>query len=123
MKYFLSLTILLALLIGCSKDDEVICTNEFRFVGLLVTGDSLTEYYTVRNSNNDTLRFDQCISYPEERWYLILDDSYSETLKNNQENFRFIGLINDSLVIDENYLISADDCHINKDTGEREVTL
>lgn len=123
MKTIVSLFAIAFFLLACSKDEEVNCTLEFRFVGLTVKGDSLHEYYTIRNATSDTLRFNQCNSFPEERWYLILDDTFSDELRNSQEDFRFVGLINDTIAVDEAYVISADECHINRVSGENEITL
>lgn len=111
------------LLFSCSKEESVICTEEFRFIGLNVEGDSLNDFYTIRQKTSDTLRFNQSVVFPDYTWYVILDDSFSETLKNSKETFTFFGLINDSIVIREDYLIEADECHISRENGPNKITL
>lgn len=111
------------MLFSCSKEDTVSCTEEFRFIGVNVEGDSLTNYFTIRQKTLDTLRFEQSVSFPEYIWYIILDDSFSKTLKNSSETFTFHGLINDSLVIKQDYVIKADDCHISRESGPDKITL
>ena len=104
---------------SCSKDepeDPIFCTEEFRLITLEVEGDSLTSFYTARVVNNDTL-------YPEnnapifDNHYVVLSDQYSTVLQNKTEEFQFVGLINDSIVLKLNYTIAADNCHIFKVSG------
>jgi len=64
--------------------------------------------------------------YPEpERGisYTVLDDNFLSELKNSEELFRFVGLIHDSVVVDEWYRISADHCHIELEEGNTVVVL
>lgn len=108
---------------SCNKEDEVNCTEEFRFIGVNVEGDSLSDYFTIRQKTLDTLRFNQQVVFPEYIWYIILDDSFASTLKNSSETFTFYGLINDSIVIQEEYGIEADDCHISRQSGPDKIVL
>lgn len=119
----LSLLFILAFFFSCSKEAEVICTEEFRFIGVNVEGDSLSDYYTIRQKTADTIRFDQSVVFPDYIWYKILDDSFSKTLKNSSETFTFHGLVRDSLVIKEDYVIEADECHISRETGPDLISL
>ncbi len=122
MKNTVLLFFLLSLL-SCSKDAEVICTEEFRFIGVNVEGDSLTDYYTIRQKTADTIRLNQSVVFPDHTWYIILDDSFSTTLKNKSETFTFYGLVNGSQVISEDYIIKADECHISRESGVDLITL
>ena len=117
----ISLIVLLGLFQACKE--EVMCTEEFRAVGISVIGDSLTNFYTVRNSNLDTIKFPNNIEYSSNHWYPVLDDNYQSKIANSQESFKFIGEINDTIVVNEVYVINADDCHINKVSGKSEVVL
>ncbi|MEZ5024162.1 MAG: hypothetical protein R2728_13050 [Chitinophagales bacterium] len=118
---FLALLFSLSLLFSCNEEDGISCTLEFRTIGLTVIGDSLTDYYTIRRSNNDTIR---SIDFGfEDSYYVVLDDSYQSEIENSQESFEFIGEINDSIVIQETYVITADQCHISKISGPSQVTL
>ena len=83
----------------------------------------MTGFYTIRVSNADTIRFTEYF-LPIVNTYPILNDSYFDTLKNSPPaDFRFIGEINDTIVIDEPYKISADDCHIFVISEKSEVQL
>ncbi len=109
---------------SCSDDDsETACTLEFRTIGVTVKGDSLTNFYTVTNFNSDTIKLDGPIDFGLNLWYPILSDTYHPKIKNSVEMFRFIGLINDSIVIDQAYTIEGDECHINRLEGPNEIEL
>jgi hypothetical protein len=120
------LILLAVLLAACSTDaneEEVICTEEFIVIGVKVSGATLSDYYTVRVSNNDTIRFTNNSTYPIGNWYPILDDSYQAILENTQEDFIFYGKINDATVVNEAYIIGADQCHIKKISGASQVSV
>lgn len=114
---------------ACSKDSVDVntspCTMEFRTISVTVTGDSLTNTYTIRKKSGDTLDVVHLPFPRPERGitYTVLDDNFVTELKNSEELFRFVGLINDSLVVDELYRISADHCHIELEEGKTEVVL
>lgn len=118
MKIFIPLFLGLLCCISCDKtplENEVMCTEEFRTVGLTVVGDSLQDHYTIRISNNDTLRF-SAFGF-QDNYYTVLDDSYASVLKNKEELFIFHGISDDSLVVTETFVIGADNCHIYKKSG------
>ena len=108
---------------SCNDKEDVPCTMEFRTIGITVTGDSLTDYYTIRLSTADTLRFIYGNPFIENHWYPVLDDNYQSKIANSQENFRFIGKINDTVVVNEAFIIKADACHIDKVSGKIEINL
>lgn len=122
-KGILFLSLMVCFLSSCYKDspNEIACTEEFRMISIKVIGDSLSDFYTLRTSTNDTIRSENF--FPEANWYPVVDDNFSSKLKNSQETFVFIGKINDSVVVRENFVISADECHINKVSGVEEVEL
>jgi len=110
---------------SCEEDvtSGIVCTQEFRSIGVSIIGGSLTDYYTVRNSNLDTIRFSEDINSIDANWYPILDDSYQSKIANSEEVFTFIGEINNTIVINEEYIIKADECHIEKISGKSEIHL
>lgn len=113
------------LLAGCDEDDtvdEIICTEEFRMIGVRITGGEIDDFYTVRISNGDTIRFSQD-TYPLVNWYPILDDSYQPVLEGTVEDFTFVGVQDGNLVIQQNYEIGADQCHIFRQSGPQSITL
>lgn len=102
-------------------DGQTFCTLEFRIIGLNVIGDTLTDFYTIRSSNNDTIRLQKEPVY--DNFYPVLNDNYQTILKNKQEEFIFIGLKSDSIRVNQRYVLEADECHISKVSGVTEVRL
>ncbi len=118
----LSLAGILALS-GCSVEN---CTLEFALVTVSVTGGYLDRTATVRSSTGDTvysyINPQDSTSLPPPH-YVILDDNYAGDLRDDQDVFTFFGWLQDSLVVTQNYLISADACHINRESGPSEIEL
>lgn len=115
-----SMTAVISLSFQCKKDEPV-CTMEFRTVSIKVIGEPLDDFYTIRNSNGDTLRFEQYMS--EGGYYVVLDDSFHQAIKNSTENFTAVGVINGSKVLEEVFVIKADACHVDKVSGAEEVVI
>lgn len=117
------LSILLALVVlqSCKREDESFCTEEFVTIGVTVTGKTLTKYYTVRKSTKDTIKIPQADK--NSGYYPILNNDYTSTLKDKREYFYFIGEIDNEQVINETYLISANDCQIFKVNGKETIKL
>jgi hypothetical protein len=113
----LAAVILLASLAGnsCNRLTETACTMEFRTIGINVQNGALQRFYTLRLENGDTLyhQYDSIMA----GYYTVLDDGAMGWLKGKEENFKFEGWRNDSLVIEANYRIGADQCHIYKVSG------
>ena len=119
--YFLSFLIIFYSCINRNRN-AVVCTMEFRTVAIKVNGDSLHSFFTIRQNTGDTIRFNQSNIFNNNS-YPVLDDSYQSRIVNITENFRFIGIINDSIVVNEPFVIKADECHIQYVSGNLEVTL
>lgn len=115
----------------CSKDkkqagncDGVMCTAMFAMVNITVTDSvgnivKLDDAYTLRLSNNSTIR--TANNSTPDGSYTVLDDSYQKQLVNATDSFRFIGIKNGKQVVKETFVIGADCCHINKQSGKTEV--
>ena len=105
---------------------DIACTMMFAMITVEVKDINgnpviLDEYYTTRESNGDKITTQS--QMPDSGTYTVLDDNFVSTLKNRSEKFRFIGKKNGAEVINESYTISADCCHVNKDSGKGEITL
>ncbi|UTW66814.1 hypothetical protein KFE94_01485 [bacterium SCSIO 12643] len=87
-----------------------------------VSGETLTDFYTIRDLSEDTIRFKSSFPFHSDTLYPILDDDYNDIIQ-FPETFRFIGEINDSIVINERYIIDSDGCHIDKLKGKKEIQL
>lgn len=112
----------LALSVLSACNEELACTMEFKTVRVEINGPNLTSYYTLNRGTGDTIRIDQN-NVPSQGVYPILDDRFQSMLEGRSENFRFEGWINDSLVVQADYVIEADRCHINYVSGPLQITL
>jgi len=103
-------------------NDQIACTEEFRTITVTITGGTLDDFYTIRKSTEETIRYSKEDGLTE-NYYPILDDSYQSKFVNSRETFTFIGVINEVVVVEENYVIAADFCHINLVSGKTEIDL
>lgn len=105
--------------------DSAICTANFKMITVTVTDKNdekiiLDESYTVRLKNNDTIRN---LGTLNAGTYVVLSDSYTEQLRNIKEDFQFIGIKDNATIVNEQYNIGADCCHIYLESGRRSVQL
>ena len=130
LKPITTLFILCLLLQSCVGNDkdckDVACTAIFKMITVTVIDSTqqkiqLDRYYTIKTSNNDTL--DYTATTIEKGVFVVVDDNQSKSLQNTQDDFRFIGILNNTIVVDEPYVIGADCCHIDLISGSTEVTL
>lgn len=104
--------------------ENTICTEMFAMVTVKVIdqlGNSVhfDEVYTIRKSNNETIRITQSM----DGMLIVLDDSYQSKLKQDKDTFHIVGIKNGQKVLDEPYMISADCCHVSKVSGREEIKL
>lgn len=118
---------------GCNKNDrktnctgEEICTMIFAAVNVTVKDGAgqpvvLDEHYTIRKSTNETITSGS--DFPENGSYTVLDDSYRQKLAGQTDEFTFVGKKNGQEIVREVYSISADCCHISRQSGKTEVVV
>jgi hypothetical protein len=95
---------------------------EWRYISIDVKGGVLDNFYTIRKYTGDTIRYEKD-NIIGNNSYIILSDNYQNKIKNKEEIFIFKGYITDSLVVNEQYIIKADECHINYVSGKKEINL
>lgn len=122
VSFYILIVISILILISCIKEKEVICTMEYRYISIDVKGGILDDFYTIRKYTGDTIRYEKD-NILGNNSYIILSDNYQNKIKNKEEIFIFKGYITDSLVVNEQYIIKADECHINYVSGKKEINL
>jgi len=122
MKKTVLLTLATAFVLLILHSCEKACTEEFRMVTITVNGDQLDDFYTLRLSSGDTIRYDNG-NVMDSTTYVVLDDSYQMMLENKTDSFRFEGILNDSLMVSEVFIIKADECHIEYISGKQTVNM
>lgn len=104
------------------KHKEIACTQEFRMISITVNGNQLSNVYSVRQSNNDTI-FNNQNSVFDDSIYVVLDDNYLPQLKNQTDDFLFIGEIDGQKLVEELFVIKADHCHIEYVSGKTDINI
>lgn len=127
----LSLGIMAIALASCDKGkancNNVVCTMEYRMISVRIVdaNDSavvLDDHFTIRKKTGDTAaRFSGYVS--PDNSYTVVGDEQTKNLYNSQEPYRFVGIKNGAVVVDEEYIISADCCHISKVSGKGKVIV
>ena len=80
----------------------------------------LDEVYTIRQRTGDKITLDQRM--PDGR-YQVLDDSYLRNIVNTRETYIFTGIKDGKKIIEEPFVISADCCHVKKESGKDIITV
>lgn len=100
------------------------CPDVFTQVAIVTTRNGkltvLDKAFSVRESNGDTIVAHRDI---ETGFYTMLDDSYHSQLQRQSDVFTLFGFKDGQKVVEEQYLISADCCHIAKESGRDTVEL
>lgn len=124
---FLVFITLFAFLSSCedsSKPQEIICSTISKSIGISLensAGQPVTvdDYYTIQLSDGDTIREPMI----EEGYYTVLNDNQHGKLVEKQDSFLFVGIKDSAVLVQETFVISGDQCHINKISGKSKVVL
>jgi len=109
--------------IACPPD--VICTRIFKSVIVKIVDTTtrpiqLDEAYTINVSTGETIHYENT---GEVGYYTVLDDSYQKKMPNSTLRFQFVGMKNGERLVQEDYRITADCCHIDKLGGRDSVVI
>ena len=108
------------------KCDGVMCTAMFAMITVhIVDTDNqpvaLDSAYTLRTETGEKIIHN--VNTIPENTYTVLDDGYQKNLAQSSATFRFVGFKNGKEIVNEPYTISADCCHINKQSGSSTITV
>lgn len=81
---------------------------------------TLDEAYTVRKKTGEKIKLEQNM---EDGMYSVLDDSYKNKLENSKDQFQFVGVKEGKVVANESFDISADCCHVQKQSGKEIIVV
>ncbi|RAJ11294.1 hypothetical protein [Arenibacter echinorum] len=139
MKLFVGLlTVLLAL--NCSDngtDDtpncmDAICTEEYRTITISVKDKdgvavALDSFKVDDLTNGENITLDASSS--EYGWmtkngtYPLFSDKYVAKYRNKKLEINFRGYVDDKLLVDSNYTVGADCCHVTLIEGETDIVI
>jgi len=105
--------------------EGVICTMMFASVSTTVTNKEgtpvvLDEVYTIRKRTGEKIVLSQ---QQEGGRYTVLDDGYLKQFYKSTETFVLVGMKGQRKVVEEEFVISADCCHVVKQSGKEVIVV
>jgi len=139
MKYLFGLLIVL-LVSNCNESEvedqpdctNIICTEEYRTITVNVRGKDgnavALDRFTVMVLPNETditpdWSDNEIDLMSKNGIYPLFSDKYSNTYRNKQIEINFKGYIEDKQVLDANYTVGADCCHVFLVDGETNLIV
>lgn len=124
----------ITILLGCNSSDkscqETICTTIFVTVTVSIVDQNqdpivLDSYEVINLENNApitlSLTGSELDSFIQNGQYPIMDDLSIQ--ENQQLNLQFRGTLNGQEVVNENYTVAKDCCHVSLVSGNLEIIL
>jgi hypothetical protein len=133
-KHVFRFCLLVALILGCERDNKsdcnnLVCTDEFRSISVLIKHSSdstaviLTTFKVIRVSDNKDISHGNSIIPENYGYYLLVDDTDKEMLRNNDVEIEFQGYVDNILLIKRRFVVTADCCHVSLVSGESVVYI
>jgi hypothetical protein len=134
-KILIPLIILMPFFLFECDDDTVmncesaICTEEYRSIVVSLKHESngaafqLTDYSVIRVSDNRNITIADNDLTDNHGYYLIANDSGLNIFKNKNIEVEFRGYLNNSLVIKQRLIITADCCHVSLAGGNTDLFI
>lgn len=133
---------LLIMVLGCTDTDDkdpdstdctqVFCTEEFRSITVSVTDSNnepvaLDEFEVLISENGEditvTYSDSDLASFQSSGVYPLINDSYLDAYQNKELVLNFKGSLNNVLIVDREYTVAFDCCHVSLVEGDLEVEL
>ena len=107
---------------GCGLfDGPRVCTEQLVSITVEITGETLDQTYTIETATGDSVQ--QMTGPSFDNNYTVLDDGYHAELGNKEREFRFVGVKNGNVLVDELFMIRSDGCHVEKVSGIDTIDL
>ena len=137
MKASVCLTLLILFFIGCDYNDASDCTNQgctelFKTIVVTVINADRNpvalDSFKVTNSENgnDLTREVTASEFEEMREngvYPLFGDEFVNEFKNKEAEINFKGYLNNLEIVNSNYTVGADCCHVILISGEPEISI
>jgi len=133
MKKISVILLLLGLIViaGCHNDKEeeiIVCTCDLRQINIrAVYADGtpvvLDKFETINLETGQEMALGLDAYYEDSGQYPVMDDNYKNVLKNKPLKIKFLGYKNEQVVIEEAFIVSADECHVYMVDGNDSVIL
>ena len=104
---------------------DIACTEEFRSIGVTILDSAGTpvtlDRYSVFESGNE-LAIDFNLGLGE-GWHTIFSDTYQMTYQNQEVTITLEGYLGGEMVVNQDYVVGADCCHVFLVSGPEEIRL
>lgn len=109
---------------NCDQTD-IMCTEQFISVTVQIfdinnIAIELDNFKIIRKDTGEDISNKNAL---DQNYYSIIDDSYQSKLANKELTLTFKGYLDNVEVITEEYVVSADCCHIYLVSGKTKITL
>lgn len=134
-KIFVLFSVLIAFLFfKCDDDNKIncsfaLCTEEFRSIVISIKHKSdnsafvLSEYKVFRSSDSKDITIADNNLSDNNGYYQITNDLKLDLFKFKDTEVEFQGFVNNSLVVQKQFIITSDCCHISLVSGETDFLL
>lgn len=116
--------------LSCSDKNECsgVCTAQFVTIAVNIhdeNGDHvvLDSFTVTLTDTNKDITEDLHFNPAHSDSYPIINDNFKAEAQSDNLKIQFIGIISDVIVVQENYVIGANCCHIELVSGETEITI
>ncbi|MDG2281283.1 MAG: hypothetical protein P8L42_11710 [Flavicella sp.] len=104
---------------------DIVCTEEFRTITLEIVDSQdtpviLDNFKITREDTGEIIELDQNHS---QNFYPIINDNYQNKIVHKEIILKFSGSINNIEVVSTSFVVSADCCHIDLDSGPTKIVL
>lgn len=127
MKMILILLVMIAT-VSCDRTScarNVACTEEFRSIGVnirAIDGAPVAlDMYTVVDGE-DELALDANVDM-ERGWHVIFTDAFQSQYENREVTLTLTGYIDGTVVVNQDFVVGADCCHVFLVSGPEEIFL
>ncbi len=125
MKKLKLISVLFAfLLFACGEEatptddcpEELLCTEEFRSLTFSPRENEqfvvLDSYYTLNLDNGETYNYEGQHDPLVSQFYVIISDAEMDQVAKDGTNVRFIGVVGSTPVIEQDFVVGHDCCHV-----------
>ena len=103
---------------------DIACTEEFRTIGVTITQDNQPlnlDRYTV-TTEGEALELDNNLGMGS-GWHTLFTDAFQKTYQNREITLSLKGYLGTEMVVNQDYVVGADCCHIYLVSGPEEISL
>jgi len=131
LRRFIILTGIILFTFSCGKDEQRecsgICTEEFRIITVSITDAEnnpvLLDSISITDLTNNRILELNDNQILEGGIYAIFNDNFSQEYRNQEISLFFQGFQEENLLVEENYEVGADCCHVYHISGDLEIIL